>query len=488
MNKLFAKALLHGCAGIALMSGSTSALAGPEEDKALNSAVIKEARQNIADIMRDRAASDDSRKLARLQEEFNARLKLQKNPFHSRMVYANAEGYGNVRALGMPPEEALHALLKAQGITTSSKSFSRLVEGLDSSSISEAWTAFSSTKPMAVSAGADGSACVVVPPTSYAGEFQGNVIDIDTFLEFINRHEGWHCLDSDGWRRVAKFPAGFTDQIEKMKPRQIVSSQQALDYIQAGTRIEAFADLGALGDMVVAGRDMGLFDMIIRNRAHMNQVDLLHTSTPVILGLKREIEGMGLNAFRAMTDESRMALYYKVLDAETLTGRQIGILIRYQDGGRAEKEAIEAKEDKDPDTARAMRYMRAFFFTMGESPQLRPPLTDVQRHKLREEVEAYDAGAALLDTAFKISGVVTPRSLLAAHEALQGDMKRQTKQNPANPLYPALAARLKKVIGDELETLDFAAVNRGYGVTPENSAELARYLNPVHKNFSRPQP
>ena len=481
--------LVSSTAAVLTGFSPVSLSAEPVSDDAISKVMIQQARENVADIVSGAGYTANSRHLQDLVAFFNQRLKEQgKGAYHSRILAADPAKFDSALALGIQDKDSTVALLKDMGITTADKkTIDLLADGLANVSLTELnGSAFFATNPRIVALNdKKGDACIIIPATLYAGNFANNVLERSIFVDLINHHEAWHCLDSLHKDKLNAFFKGYDDEVSRMRDDAVLNTAKGLEYLSIGLRIESFADMGAVGDMIREGHPLDIIDKVIANRASFNQVNPLHTSTPFQLALKAEITEMGVDTFKTLDTKTLTALYYGILDKHALSGNEMGIWVRYASSNGAEKLKMEARAEKDPKLKKVFDYGLNFLEPSKLTAQV-SLYTPAQLDGFRKTVEDYNVGAVLLDTAYAKHKIITPKTLIHAHEELQDQMRTAMREDPYNPVYPALAGGLKKVLIDELSGLNFVEANRHYGVTPENSKELAAYVQAAQSRKPSP--
>ncbi len=179
----------------------------------------------------------------------------------------------------------------------------------------------------------DGGACLVVPQdpgisfdSSYASVFKVDVTDLlggktvsihmstKEFMDFVNVHESWHCLDI----------------------RYIKDTGDGIEGAVKRNRTEMFADIGGVSEGIRNGADLTLIDKAAALRAawvwltghtHAKTPDdnnqhfesIVYTTQGGLLALKARIEEIGIDKFRQLDREHVRQLDYEITDADCLT-------------------------------------------------------------------------------------------------------------------------------------------------------------------------
>src|SRR5690606_12810080 len=111
-----------------------------------------------------------------------------------------------------------------------------------------------------------------------------------TALEFFNRHEAWYCKDAvndpaqaEEVKTLVETEGGDPDTDPRMEALRL--------------RREALTDMGALGDMIRAGREPGIISTIIRRREGGPEAAYGHSTAPALAAMEKALSGGGLPVF-----------------------------------------------------------------------------------------------------------------------------------------------------------------------------------------------
>ena len=290
---------------------------------------------------------------------------------------------------------------------------------------------------------------------------------------FQSLHEGWHCLDDRYHNRT--FPAEVYASFDPEKLETLIGNAEGLEAYSNAHKAEVFADIAALGEWVRKGRDLSDADKIESWRTK-NYDRLQHATGPVLKALKKEIEGMGLEKFRAQSEAEARAMYYRVTEAHALNPRRLEAKLIYDRAGPNERVAFEWLATWGRETAAMM----AFKDAVPKAPDVSDvpdalkesavgaafsamtgglgiDLTKMQWNtNLNEWFLEWDVMQDLAKRAFEADGKVTPETVIRAYVRLQSELARDEPADPEGKFYYTMsAARLKYFFVKDLSEFDF---------------------------------
>ncbi len=398
---------------------------------------------------------------------------------HDRAVLLDPARFDAGMSLGLPAVAVVQMMLGEQGVEYD-PSRARIVAGNMANFHKFSFGLVKTQNPAAFlnQTGAAGEACVIVPSSGHALPFNLPGLTLQQKITFVNTHESWHCLDS-------RYPMqGFNEDAmdkELKKPDALHNSAAVREFIALRYNKEALADVGALGDMIRAGKaDLTAIDAVSDWRKKLVG-DPLHFSPPVLAEMKTRIVKMGLPAFRAMTDSQAQAFYFKVMDARELTANIVGYTVMLEDAKTpAQRRALIILAGADPDFIRAQEFRRtvaAAEQAAKHAPKGGAPLTDKEKAGLAK-VRAWDASAMLQERAFALYGKITPQTMIGAYGALQTALMDGIKLQPDNAALPVLMTKLQQTFVNDVRKIDYVAANARHGV------DIAA-VEPALKNIPR---
>lgn len=477
-RKFMAEALL----GVTLLAGTARAQEPPKAPEAPPSSAVEQKapvdaetqrrneirdtllRQARRDFVTDTAAfspSAYSRELRTLQDHVTAFLKKNDGRIRDRAIVIDPRRFAEGLALGLGPRLTALVLLGAQDgpggnlIGTAvymGATYEIPKYGIETYSPSPAALGPADRKKA--------SPCVLIPTSDFA--LQGRVpqLTVEEDREYTNRHESWHCMDYGRHLRV--FSDRDISAVDEETLAASVKNKTHLRIFAIKYNKEAFADVAALGDMVRAGHGMDIIDKIIEWRSARTQ-DLGHRSMPVLEALKKDINAIGLENFRAMTDEHAHSVYYTVMEEHGMTAKNLEVALKYAHAGGKHKAKFDRAAQRNPEVANGIVFSQYLYPTEETEDAPEAPETEAEK-ALADSVAAWPALDILKGQAFRDSGKITPGTLIRAYETLLDGMRVQMKENPADPLPDLRMTKLQQVFIDSLTTIDYVAANDAVGV------------------------
>lgn len=285
--------------------------------------------------------------------------------------------------------------------------------------------------------------CVVVAAGHELRVVPVGYFDPDEAALYANRHEFWHCMDKFMDRQITDFKS---------------ASMQAAYENSFKMRREAFADVGAAGDMIAFD---GLpVDYVINNlvkfRTDRALIDPEHFSTPALEALGNAIGAMGLESFTAMSPEKRKKFYIRVTMDNSLSGPEVMMLSAAP--GKGADDADIAKFDENIRKSSGMRFLAKSYHTyyseaaearMAERPVITPMPTAMNTDE-RSRFDTWDAQKSLLEKAAKLTGDVDAESLAHARADILNEIRRDQDAHPStrSQFFPAMEAKLETAFTD----------------------------------------
>jgi hypothetical protein len=445
-----------------------------ERRDAIREALLADAQKQYPTLLNN-TQTGYSGDLEGLQRKVNNYLKTEGNHFHSEVVFIDPAKLDTGMAIGLTPSLAVGGILKAQG----NQAHQSVVDDAGSKMTKGIFTKFGGTTytqdPTAfTSNGAGLQACVIVPSSDHAILEEASIkgLSQQDRAMFLNRHEAWHCIDD-------RFSTRHLDQAELDKVKMddlksIAASRAACDFIAIQSQKEAFADAGAIGDMIRGGNyDLRLLDSVSDWRKD-RPGDVIHLSTPVLNGMKKEIEEMGLAKFKEMDDAQAKKFYYQVVDKYGMTGRGFQAALRYENGNFLQKIGHQIDALGDSEVRRGLELRDLVGRTPGQT--VPPQLTAAEL----EQVRIYDPQAQLEERAFQQGGKITPVTMAKAYTQVQEELRAQMKAHPESHLYAEQMTKLQQSFTTNVKTMDYVEANNRLGVKIEDA-------DPALSSFSSKQ-
>jgi hypothetical protein len=321
-------------------------------------------------------------------------------------------------------------------------------------------------------------ACVVVPSSEHALNIDVPGLSRADTVEFTNRHESWHCLDSK--YNLRHLDMSKMEGINGHTLASQVNNRTAMEMWATLSRKETLADVGAAGDMIRSGKGLDILDKVANWRAASAKEDPQHVSTLPLLGLKAEIERIGLDNFRKLSDADAQKLYFRVTDECGMTAKGLQTAIRFDDVDDAGKQAYRAQAKTDSDVFKGV----ALHHYMATS-KADPPVAALQGadKDVAKQLDAWNADKLLDDKAFEIGKKITPQTIIAAYNNLQAGLHAQMKADPDNKLYPLQATKLQQAFLTHSRELDYVEANAARGVDiVKTEPALKAFVSPPQKN------
>lgn len=423
---------------------------------AIRTTLLVEARENFMADASAFSASGYSQELKIQQDQVTAFLKENDGRIRDRAVFIDPRKFTEGLALGFSGIDMAEKLLDAQQAgrenvksvaSNMSAAYANPDYGIDTVSPS----------PRALGVVRKGAhPCVLLPTSDFA--LQGRVPQLteEEDREYTNRHESWHCMDYGHHLRA--FSDHDINAVDEDSLPEFVDKPKMLAIFAIEYNREAFADVGALGDMVRAGHPLSVIDKVAEWRSRKTE-GLNHRSRPLIDALKAAIEQIGLEKFRAMTDVQAHGLYYAVMEKHEMTAKNLQIALRYDDADDKRAAAFDRKALKDPEVRNGIAFSKLLGNTgLPPVPEKSPDAASA------EALKNWDAAKALETEAVRLRGEITPATLVAAYESMQDGFRRQMKQSPEDPATALYMTKLQQVFIADVQTIDYVAANAAAGV------------------------
>jgi hypothetical protein len=447
--------------------------------RAVREALLEAARDDFPRIAKQ-ARNGYSKELEQRSAEFTEDLRRGMRSDKAGVVMLDPNQFFTAVALGMDDEDAARAVIKLRGMEADEDVVSEAAESMRKSYIFRYGPERAHTQSPSAHGDyftTDPQVCVIVPTSAYY--VQGYRIEGMTRrenIDFINRHEGWHCLDTK--YSLAHVSKADMNALDARHLEKSVGHPGQLEILSIANHREALADLGGMGDVIRRGADPKIIDGLIAWRR--DDEDPLHMSVGALTALKAEIEKMGVKKFRSLGEDEARALYERTVDANAASPRMMEVILAYQHGTAEERRKIEEEAQQEPEAQKALAFRRPYWLRDARDPAAPPvdeaaaekeaeqkeltrPLSPGEQ-KLFEALRQYDAAQMLQDRAFREDHRITPASLAKAYGEMQEELRRKLDREPANPLYQAQATKLQESFVYVVQELDYVAANAKRGV------------------------
>ncbi|TAL35056.1 MAG: hypothetical protein EPN97_07735 [Alphaproteobacteria bacterium] len=473
---------------VAVRAGGPLSMREKKRRSRIRDALLDQARHDL-DSFEATSETGYSRELQALGSRLTGNLKDSHSTVHNKVVFVDPEKLDVALSLGFAPDAAVETLLSREKVRIPDKSLkeaglkatSHYVSKFGADTYTQDPTAITNLKNPAA------QACVVIPSSEHAVTVDIKGLSRQDQVDFTNRHESWHCLDS-------KYNLRHLDpeKVAAVKSGTLaahVNDRTALEIYATVYRKEALADVGAVGDMIRAGKGLEVLDKVSAWRTS-DKKDLQHFSAPVLAGLKEKINEIGLEKFRKLSDTDAQKLYFNVTDTVGMTAKSLQNFIRFSQAKPAERAAYAGRMQTDDDVARAM--LLAGFLLQPPQANDKPGLGAGDK-ALAEQLQKWDADRLLDDKAFEMSKKITPETIIKAYNTLQEDLHRKMKEDPENKLYPLQATKLQQAFLTHARELDYVDTNASRGVDivkaePALKAFAEQPPAPAKKTAAKPVP
>lgn len=478
-NAAFRKGLFAFAASYALAAaGPAAARDAPAPDAAAIETQIQlqdSARSKFTELVTASDSTGYGARLTRLEGQLNAYLRLHgdDNQRHNMAVVLNPALTDVGLSLGMDLHDVVAGAVRGRGGVIGDSRIADIVERLKESHVTAGGTVTYTQAPAAALHIPDGTreACVIIPSPQQDKPYAIPGLSERQMEDYLNMHEGWHCLDGRYASTAAERAA-----LEKTRTLDDLRGDTAAQRAASSVNLqEALADTGALGDMIRSGASPALIERVISWRESAAELDLEHNTVPVLRALQAHIRQTGLENFRKIDDQTARALYFRLTDSHGLTQPRLQNAL----------DDLHAGQSADgSDTLR--QYYHARFIRIngslnghGMSPV---PAGAVEKAEwLRTRLSGWDARETL-ETAAAQSGHITPESLVRAYGRLKQGLQRDVDAGHDAEINREKISRLRvelAVIGSK-EIYDFAAANRRHGAAlPDAPAAAAPAAEPA---------
>ena len=465
------------------------------------------ARSKFTDLVR---AADNgyTARLMRLENRLNDALQRDgAHPRHNAIVILDPAQTDIAVTLEVDMPDVVRSALARRGATAEESRITGISAPMKDSHVTPGGTVTYTQAPMAAmqSAGGTAEACIIIPMPEHDKPVRIKGLTEAEEEDYLNTHEGWHCLDS-------RYSATAEDKEALGNARTMRDLQQspaALRALEVINLQEALADVGALGDMIRAGSNPRLLSAVIAWRNTPAENDLEHNTAPALQALAAHINTVGVKAFRAMDEKSAHQLYFRLVDENGLTQPRIQAALDYiYAGGANTPAAIPAPSDtrsaaaapttKEAAAAQLQNYYNeklTRLFTGADGSNLSPvaPGTVERAERLQNRLSQWDARQTLEQTAVRRHGEITLESLVYAYghlkQGLQKDISAGRDAETGREKLSRLRVELA-IIGTR--DYDFTAANSRHGVTlrlpqatPEPAATAPAAAAPQEKPAPR---
>lgn len=482
-NAAFRKGLFAFAASYALAAAPPAAARdAPAPDAAAIETQIQlqdSARSKFTELV---AASDSTgygARLARLEGQLNAYLRLHgdDNQRHNIAVVLNPALTDVGLSLGMDLHDVVAGAVRQRGGVIGEGRIADIAERLKETHVTAGGTITYTQAPAAALHLPDGTreACVIIPSPQQDKPYAIPGLSERQMEDYLNMHEGWHCLDG----RYAAAPAERA-ALEKTRTLDDLRGDTAAQRAVSSVNLqEALADTGALGDMIRSGASPALIARVIAWRESAEELDLEHNTVPALRALQAHIQQSGVENFRKIDDQTARTLYFHLADSHGLTQPRLQNALDDLHAGKSAGES---------GSLRTYYHSRLNRIAQGDGHGGLSPAPAGAAEKaqwLQSRLRGWDARKTL-ETAAAQSGQITPESLVRAYGGLKQGLQRDIDAGRDAEVNREKLSRLRvelAIIGTK-ENYDFAAANQRHGTrVPDVPSSAAKPAAP-----QRPQP
>lgn len=449
-----------------LMAGSLLAATPAQSHETQdNTAILLQTQNKYQTLMVD-AQDDYSADLNELEISLNAQMKKMRGPY-SHIAVLDPVKLDIAKGIGIPDTMAVQTMLLQKKIFPYPALLSLTQNFMVTTSPTVSGENSYTQNPHALylmnqDAKVEGP-CLIIPMPSNtipdALKIPG--MNIRDNARFSNLHEGWHCLDTTYYTK--HFAPEIYQSFDPKDLTTLLSNGPGREAYINQHKLEAFADVATIGTLIRAKTyDLTLADTIAAWRENKFE-DLIHYTSPVLKGFKEKIEKIGIDGFRALTDDKAREFYYATVETYALTPRGLEIKIRRDNND------ISVKVDKDdPDAKRAATYTHvaqpvdvnelASAFTAILDGKGKDTAELMHAKKINDTLANWKPFEELTEKARK-SGNLTPESITHAYVVSMNELYRLSITDTANAdLYEEKATRLKKSYIEETSGFDYTTV------------------------------
>lgn len=426
LRQAFNKAFAHGFVTFALAATAAqaqdSAPAAPQADPYATQAALQDvARSKFTDLVRAADPAGYGARLSALEDRLNSYLSRYgaDNSRHNSVVVLNPAEIDVSLMIDRDLHEMVRARITARGGSAHDDRIQMVVSNLQDTTVTAGGTGTFTQAPMAaLQLPADGRAtCIIIPAPEHDKPYSIPGLTTRQMEDYLNMHEGWHCLDGHYNATEAQ-----KDALRDARTLAQLQGNTAAQHALAAVNLqEALADVGALGDMIRAGASPRIIRHVAAWRSGPTEIDLEHNTVPALQALEKHINGVGLAAFRKMDDTQARQLYFRIADDHGLTQPRLQAAV-----DTLFSPAVDAARHGQPGLQgyynQRLVQVSDFITRGGITPA--PADAEARGERLRKGIGSWDARDMLEREAMRRSGEITIESLVYAYGHLKADLQR----------------------------------------------------------------
>lgn len=429
------------------------------EKDSINNELVMEAQRQFGKIA---VAGENpfSRGLHDLEQRLSRHLENESESMQDRVIVVQPQQLDVGIALGMNPAVVIDSLMRMRGAGLEDDSLQLDLMGFFASRLyqSRYGTVVENQSPHAFASRNGSQPSVMFPISNFAmDEYAIKGLPFEQLQEFINRHEGWHCVDT---RTLIKIDNSTLVNVGFEDLDDMPSDTISLEFACVVNRQEVLADVGAVGDMVRAGAGLNVIDAVKSWRGR-NYQDYLHQSEDGLTALQAEIKSMGLSKFRKLDQDSAHALYARIMEEQSLNPDILRAMIEYKTADSSRKIYMRIKSKKDPVLEKGI----AKWEQIRKHEVAANKLLSKAWNKLSEPraLKNWNPLAAMIDGAVAESGEITPVSLVRSYNKLYSSLQNEMGEK-YDPVIAEKLLRLKEAFVDSATELDYVTLNADLGI------------------------
>jgi len=268
----------------------------------------------------------------------------------------------------------------------------------------------------------------------------------ETLALIINKHEGWHCKDrhdpSEGVYLERYAPLNKNGVFDAQGVATVLKAPYFIETVADAARREALGDVGGLGDAIREdGYGPELIDAFIRDFRGPQKTSSgpEHFTAESLSALKTFIAKVGLEQFRALSDDAAADVYNNIAENNGLAQpKSMRGFIAYAYGTPADHKR--AEHDKDSLVKKGVAIAKRAEAHNGDAP---PTPGDAFAR-----VGNISPLQALKTRTLQEHGRLDPDTISASYQAMQEDLRARMRQGHDPAANQLLAVRLRTAFAD----------------------------------------
>lgn len=415
--------------------------------KKINTQLFERAKAKAADLTQ-LVRNDYSRQLENIVAEGNASLKRQKQPAETKVFAVDPAVWEVMHAFDNKGDAIANMVDKNAKVSETTLASANVGVGDNVFSIYGAPYYGNTPSAHGNIFSKNSGLRILIPASPY--NMADKILDIPgmtyrQFLIFANRHEMQHCADPAIYvPNVAQDSMWIKQNYNQETPFLNESSRKFTHSLY--TR-ENYADVSALGGMIVDGHPIDIIDAVTAWRIK-NADDFVHMSAFSLQQLKKDITDMGLHTFKRMSPQKRDALYNKIVAENTLNVTEFSQL-----------------NDPIPPVSNSKMFtdFRTLIKQSIEANTLVsniPIERAIKQFQIIDKLEGWNVKETLTDAAYAHTGMITPETITLAYGRLQDAFLKKAEAQPSKEhIYRESMAYLQSTFINQIENIDYAGEN-----------------------------